>query len=666
MISLPLLNSLDVTEYGLYPGDDPAKPGLHVRFRAGLTLVLGANGLGKTTLVTMLYRLLTGPYDIPVLMGGTDLGNASLRVTILRGNNRRVFAPRVADDAAQASARLAFELGTEEVMVERNLRDLSLRSFTVGDSAPSQDERLYQDEMVRLANVSTFGDWILLLRYIVFYFEDRRSLVWDPSAQRQLLRILFLEADQARYWTEREREILETDTRVRNMRAVATGEERDLARDESRAFNEQEVQEELTQLEHDQQITSDSLHEISSELPDIEARHESTRLRFLTLEQRRESLYRELEEAHLLAISARFPRHSDSARYILAQLVTEAKCLVCGNEVPRFVQSMESRIRSNECVVCGSDVTPSGDHIPTNLADERIKRSAKELEDVDVELEAARSSLDGAEVERADAVTDIQKLQTAIAERTARMDFLLKQLPPEESQLRERQRELASIRARIEVLQKDLEDKRTSFAIIIKDANAAVERQASQVQALFGEYAHEFLLEDCRLVWSPRPARLGQTGRRFDFPAFELELGGSNFTGTVRRGGPGDVSESQREFIDISFRMALVKVATQQKVTSLVMDAPESSLDAVFVDRAARILGAFGRQEAGNRLVLTMNLVAGKLIPSLLSQAVGDGDRDDRVVDLLAIAAPTAALRSLRSEYEAAKESLLTHSDPLE
>ena len=455
MISLPLLNSLDVTEYGLYPGDDPAKPGLHIRFRAGLTLVLGANGLGKTTLVTMLYRLLTGPYDIPVLMGGTDLGTASLRVTILRGNNRRVFAPRVADDAAQASARLAFELGTEEVVVERNLRDLSLRSFTVGDSAPSQDERKYQDEMVRLANVSTFGDWILLLRYIAFYFEDRRSLVWDPSAQRQLLRILFLEADQALYWTEREREILEKDTRVRNMRAVATGEERDLARDESRAFNEQELREELTQLERDQQIARESFYEISSELPDIEARHESTRLRFLTLEQKRESQYRELEKAHLLAISARLPQHSDSARYILAQLVTEAKCLLCGNEVPRFVQSMESRIRSNECVVCGSDVTPSGDHVMISLSDERIRRSAKELEDIDIELEAARNSLDGAEVERADAVTDIQKLQTAIAERTARMDFLLKQLPPEEGQLRERQRELASMRARIEVLQKD-------------------------------------------------------------------------------------------------------------------------------------------------------------------------------------------------------------------
>ena len=60
MVNLPILQSLDVVGYGLYPGDSPSNPGLHIRFAPGLTLVLGANGLGKTTLVTMLYRLLVG------------------------------------------------------------------------------------------------------------------------------------------------------------------------------------------------------------------------------------------------------------------------------------------------------------------------------------------------------------------------------------------------------------------------------------------------------------------------------------------------------------------------------------------------------------------------------------------------------------------------------
>ena len=98
MINLPILHSLDITGYGLYPGS-PASPGLHIQFSPGLTLVLGTNGLGKSTLITMLYRLMTGPYDIPALLGGTDLGTANLRATTLRDQIRRTFAHRVADGA---------------------------------------------------------------------------------------------------------------------------------------------------------------------------------------------------------------------------------------------------------------------------------------------------------------------------------------------------------------------------------------------------------------------------------------------------------------------------------------------------------------------------------------------------------------------------------------
>ena len=594
------------------------------------------------------------------------MGNARLDITKLAGIRQRTFAQRVADSAACATARVVFQVGGEEVVVERNLRDLSLREFNVGTSPPSQDEGQCQSEMIRLANVSTFSDWILLLRYIVFYFEDRRSLVWDPSAQRQLLRILFLRPDESRNWLDREREILEMDTRVRNMRAVATGEERSLTYDQSLATGEPAIREELRELELHQKAATESLDEITSDFSAIEARHEGARLRFHTLEQERESHYRELERAQLLAVNARLPKHSDSARYILTRLLTEAECLVCGNNVPSVMESMESHIRENRCVICRSDLTSVGRQIPTDLVDERVRRREIDLQTKDYELEAARNELREAEDERTQAATRIYELQSAIAERRNRTEVLLRLLPPEEGQLHKRQREVASLRARIEIIQRDLEEKRTSFPAILATANEAVEDQASEVQNSFGEYAHEFLLEDCRLIWSPRPARLGQTGRRFNFPAFELELAGSNFSGTVRRSGPEEVSESQREFIDISFRMALVRVATRGRVTSLVMDAPESSLDAVFVQRAARIMGTFGRPEEGNRLVVTSNLIEGDLIPSLLRRAADRGDRSTRVVNLLAMATPTAALKELRDEYDAAMENLLRQADESE
>ena len=659
MIKLPILNSLDVTGYGLYPGETNSEPGLHVSFKPGLTLVLGANGLGKTTLVMLLYRLLVGPSDISVLMGGAELGTARLQEVTLSNARRRTFAQRVSDGAANANAQLGFEVGGERVIVERNLRNMGLRSFKVGNESLGNDESRYKSEVCRLANVSAFSDWILLLRYIVFYFEDRRSLVWDRSAQRQLLRILFLEPDQASDWTAREREILEDDSEVRNLHVVASSEEQHLVADEVIFASGPAIREELQELEEQQRKAYGALDEINSRVADVEAQHESARLRFLTLEQERESRYRELEHARLRVVSARMPGQTDSARYIMGRLLAEAECLVCGSNVPSVMRSMESRIREHACVICGSDLNP-GNYQDAVAPDEgEIAGLGDALQKIDAELGSARETLDDSEIDRNDTVVEIQRLRTAISERTARLQTLLRRLPPEEGALHERRREFSSLRGRIEVLQRELSEKRRSFAEIVTKANATIERQSMDVQDSFAEYAHQFLFEECRLVWSPQPARLGQTGRRFEFPSFELELGGSDFSSTVRRGGPEDVSESQREFIDISFRIALAQVAAEHGATSLVMDAPESSLDAVFVNRAASVLGAFARREPANRLIATSNLVSGDLIPALLREGAADGDHAGRVVNLLAIAAPTAAVRDLREEYDEILKSFL-------
>ena len=48
MINFPVFERLDISGYGLYPGVEGPNPGLHIDFPPGLTLVLGANGLGST------------------------------------------------------------------------------------------------------------------------------------------------------------------------------------------------------------------------------------------------------------------------------------------------------------------------------------------------------------------------------------------------------------------------------------------------------------------------------------------------------------------------------------------------------------------------------------------------------------------------------------------
>ena len=235
---------------------------------------------------------------------------------------------------------------------------------------------------------------------------------------------------------------------------------------------------------------------------------------------------------------------------------------------------------------------------------------------------------------------------------------MIRKLPKEEAALHQQREELSVLRSRVTSLKEDLTARRVVFSEFIEGVRGSLIERAPLIKKQFESYARDFLFEDCSLVWSLRKERIGQTGIAVDFPAFELDMASASFRSPVRRTGPEQVSESQREFIDLSFRMALMAAADQQAGGTLVIDAPESSLDAVFVHRAAQVLGRFAAPERGNRLVVTSNLTNDDLIPQLLAQFTDDWDR--RMVDLFKVAEPTAAVRELKEEYKTVRDRIFS------
>ena len=657
MINFPIFKKLEVHGFGLYPGTE-GSPGLTVDFRPGLTVILGANGLGKTTLITILYRLLTGPYDIPALASRANLGSASLQPTELKPAAKRIFARRVTDGAANATARLILLIGNREVVIERNLRNLELTEFLIdGESMRLAESEVFQPQMAAMVGVWSFGDWILLLRHMVFYFEDRRALVWDSSAQRQLLRLLLLPPPTARRWTEDERAILELDSRMRNLRFAVFREEQAVAEIETQVRDIAEVRQRIQELQEKQTTDEGRIEQMDQESVELDAGRQNARLRYLKAQQERESCYREYERAKLLAVESRFPRGSESARYILVHLFADKNCLVCGNHVPEMAALLEERISDNDCVICGSVLSePAGTVPETGTADRRVGMAAEKLEQVERELSEASIQFRESEDEFEKVTTELAELQAKVDERNARINALIKRLPPSEREIHEQHTELANMKRRVEALTNELNEKQDAFSEFIDTQNRAIVDKSKAIQEAFATFAEGFMLETATLVWSPQGARVGQTGITILFPAFELDMTGSDFPAAVRRTGPDHVSESQREFIDLAFRMSLMEVTSNNRASSLVIDAPESSLDSVFVRRAAHVLAKFADSQCGNRLAITSNLVEGDLLPEILRRSAPSGDRVSRIVDLFDIAEPTAAIRDRIDEYRKVRQ----------
>lgn len=656
MKSFPVFQSLTVDDYGLYPGQKDGPEGLQIRFEPGLTLVVGANGLGKTTLITLLFRMLVGPFDIPQLGVGDELGFRRLAAAPVPPYQRTMFAARVGDRAANATARLEYQLGQTKFEIERRLDNLALRSAIVGGTA-CEDEDALQRLVAEHAGLGSFGDFILMLRYLVFYFEDRRQLVWDASAQRQLLRMLFLPPDVALRWTEMERSILQNDSRMRNFQAVVGKEEKLLAKSLAKASDAVELRAELQALDALQEPSRQRLEDLERLTDDLDKRRQDARLTNLRAKQEREARFRALEHAKLLAIEARFPGRLETGRYMIAHLMSEQDCLVCGSHAPEAAAVYAHRLENGRCVVCDSDLKKSEQIVEAReVADERVTKAERLLDAADRELGGSTRDREAAEADFDRHTAEMTLLRSEIATRSARLSQIVDLLPPDEAALRQQRTELAAIRGRLESMKAELAAERAAFRGFVEECTDALLSSSAEIVAVFEQFAGKFLSERVSLTWTSRPAAVGQGGEAIPFPAFELNMTGSDFNETVRRAGPDDVSESQREFIDLAFRMSLMKTSGGG-ASGLVIDTPESSLDAVFAKRAGETLIRFG-EDAGNTVLVTSNLIEGSLLPTLIGGIARTPEKGERLIDLFEVAKPTAAVVADREEYDALREKL--------
>lgn len=662
MIDLPVLHGLQIRNYGLYPGKN--RNGIFdVPLPPGLTVVLGANGLGKSTLVNILFRMLSGPWAISIPEG--NLGTANLMAVPLSPKWRTTFSARVNDGARNARATVLFSIGARKFAVTRSLLKLDLVSFTVDSEAASSDEEALKRAILAAARLDSFGEWIFVLRTMVFFFEDRRMLVWDPSAQRQLLRCLFLDPAEARNWWRAEREILELDTRLRNLNAALTREEREESSNRALSKAAPKVRAELAAKETLLKGAQERQSKLVESIDELDLARRRHRLDALRAREALHAAVHELERARLSAVEARYPTADESMRYIFSRLMTDDVCGICQtSQRHEKRQQMLRAIDTRHCVLCDAPVPrASGDTV--DLTDERVARLRAAVDDAAVTSQASDQALASSAAEYTAASRSLAELNAEAAELSADVDALVRQLPPDEQAARRQSDALAKLKSRVTELKADLQVKREAFAAEMAQYRRQIGVFADGVKAAFEEIANGFLIEQASLSWTPQRVSLGQAGTSgveltpIEYPAFSVDMTGANFSSAVRRDNPEQVSESQREFIDLAFRMALVRVGTQSQTSTIVIDAPESSLDAVFVNRAARVLASFANANSTNRLLVTSNLAAGKLIPAMLKAAEDDPPaRFDRIVDLFNAGVGTRAMTELRSEYEELRQEL--------
>ena len=656
MILFPVFRSMTIENYGLYPRS--AVEPFVVTFDPGPNAVVGVNGSGKSTLINMAFRCLTGPYTLPSATTPTELGQIQARVVAMSAQDRRVFARRVADGAKAAYVALHCTFGSRSIKLRRRLSDLSLVSLFIDEvpigitDATRSPEEIYQEELARLFQVATAFDVLILLHFLVFMMEDRRALVWDPTAQRQIFRIL-LPPDRATNYAAAQQEFMSADSAFRNMRNVINRRANRVEKSQRAARKLDSAEAERTMLVAQANVLRENLERASAARAGADSQRHDARLAREKAAAARDSILRQLEHMKFRALGQRLGPSNDTLRYILTHLLAENKCVVCGSEPSSTVKKLEAWVRAGRCPICGSPA-----HADTHVASisegdvKRIKNLERQLELADIQMEEAEERAARGQEEFLAADAAFIELDARRIDVDAKIVDVLRQIPAERAAIAAATDDMDALNRVLDEDRRRLQVAERKFKGAVAESVRGVEGLQDSIREAFQRYLKLFLKENALLLYRTVKAAVGQSGAQFEFPAFQLAMSGGSIVGEAIREGPDAVSNSQAEFIDLAFRMALITVASAEEPATLVVDAPEATLDFLFAERAGQQLAKFSYAHKENRVIITSYLPSEHLLNAFFSKVKRGAERRRRIVDLIKDAAPNAALRADRPRYE--------------
>lgn len=648
MTTLPILTSFEIRNFDLFPGADGAA-GIARPIDHGVTLIAGINGLGKTTLLVALLRLLTGPNDLT--SAGLPVVGSTLpeKAPSLSREALRFFAQRVADDAKDSFATLKAQFGPHEIFVKRRLQNLQLMEVTIdGESLPIIDEEHYQRIMCQLMNLSSFVDVLLVLHHTVFFPEGRPGALWDRNAQRQLLRAILLPPPLAAKIADLERQVGSADSAARNLNSVLVPQRRRL--EEAKAAQAAAPAVRATVKSKQMLLAAAEARRstVDERRETVQAERRSVQLDYERAKIEREESARAVERLKYESLSRVFPKLEDAALLTVLTLLAKGDCLVCGAHAEAARKHMEAELAGGICPVCHSPPSEQTNVVAAHeVESSRLERLQHRAQQAIAEEAALSRRFTELNAEYDDVLSQIKAMSSEISDLESDLRALDSKLPRPT-------KEIQALEAQVESMEETLASyraRRAERAAELREAHKLVQTAAIEkteiLEDAFARYARSLLSEEAVLVRDNINAGIAQAEEQFEVPSFYADMSSAGRPGMSRRRSPNDVSESQRELIDLAFRFALLEAAEVAGFSTLVMETPEASLDELAMERVGRALHEFAAMGT-NRLVATSNLTNAGMIAWLFggptTKKAELTERYRRTVNLLTLSAKNRAL----------------------
>jgi energy-coupling factor transporter ATP-binding protein EcfA2 len=643
--NLPVLTNVRLRNFSLYKNNR----NLEISIRGGVFCLAGANGMGKSSFLAAINFALTGAVPNPRrAFQGVDKFYSDSRLFA-----SQYFDGRIAeDDRDESDITLDFRIGRHRYEITRNFFDPDgLRHLYIEDVAGNEllettgwESRArhgaYKNRIVEDCNLANFQYFVFLQHMLLTFDERRHLLFWDPRAANLALYLAFGVAPEDTDRSEYLRlEIDTAESNAQNAQWQAT-----IARNSLAKLAGSDTAG-LMQLRETHNQLVGALNDAREEASLAERAADDAGLAAAGAAANQQALRREYDRAFSRKVSG----NRDPARHpVVIQSLSDHICDVCGSESDSALSAIRKALSSQRCPLCCTPIQYSQpqDFAELQRLDDALSAAKEESDSAQARAERLRREAAKFAERATSAATALDKFEhanagsmTGILSASAEIDQQRRSLEGEQRNATSRRDEFRrhrdKLRAELEPLQARL--------------TGAYHDGELEFVPIFRSLATRFIGLDIDVS-------LYKTRNTF---GLALEMQGT------RRQSTTELSESQRFFLEIALKMALVQyMSSDDSPAGLLIDTPEGSLDIAYEARAGDMFADF--VQVGFNLLMTANINSSQLLKRLAERCRSEFMELVRMTEWTSLTEVQTAEEHLFNEAYAVIESKLADEDDIE
>ena len=600
-MKLPKINKIVIENFSLYK----LQRRIEIDVKDGVMCLAGANGLGKSTFISIVSYAMTGVVVQPNI-DFKSLNSISEFVKKAYGFADIFFEGRIDErDRMLAQVTVEFALGdytysiTREFFSGADLLNFS-RCTTEGNETVTGEESLqdqYKRHFVQDSELSSFDQYIFIQTYVLTFDESKKLLFWDEDVMSRVMYLFFsIDSDNAQRADILRKNIKRFESNMRNIQWEISKVEKRLGKLQSNGVvSEQEmneIEEACNAMDSKQTIRDEMQHHFEQK----KARRDEIKLLIddnaLKQNEKRtkyEQLFGSLYTTSGIAIES-----DERIQYSLKQIIlrlTENEDAdideLVGNLRQTIVGVIKHKQVENEQTVLNE----------LKKVDEMLSQLKQKADDLKETLRRLDSEL---ETDKA----NIEQLNQQIEQfAKANESVLAKKNNIQQGQ--QLQKEIEALRMNISQLRKEKEDaesNRNNCQEELKPLDDEMKQQyatmAETFIPTFQQYAKSFIGLDIDV----------ELRNVSGMPSLVVSVNGSD------RRLRYQLSESQQYFLDIALRFSLIENIHSERAFMLI-DTPEGSLDVAYESRAGKMFADFVTK--GYSVIMTANINSSQLLLKL-------------------------------------------------